>query len=91
MLKSLEVAYRSEGGLNVTGKEEGEGEVTHFSTFPGLQNLCAELEAVRVGSVSKWGKYLHHTQANCQQFFQLVFAVFWENVKLNFESLTVDS
>lgn len=49
------MALRSEGGLNVTGREEEEGEVTHFSTFPGLQSLCAELEAVRVCSVSKQG------------------------------------
>lgn len=59
MLKSLEVALRSEGGLNVTGGEEGEGEVTHFSPFPGLQNLAAELEAVRIGSVSKQEKNLY--------------------------------
>lgn len=56
MLKSLEVALRAEGCLNVTGWEEGEGEVTHFSTLPGLQNLYAELEAVRIGSVSKCGR-----------------------------------
>lgn len=56
MLRSLEVALRSEGGLNVTDGEEGEGEVTHFSTFPGLQNLYAELKAARIGLVSKSGK-----------------------------------
>lgn len=56
MLKSLEVALRSENGLNVTGEEEGEGDVTRFSTFPGLQNPYAELEAVRIGSVSKTGR-----------------------------------
>lgn len=49
------MALRSEGGLNVIGREKEEGEVTHFSTFPGLQSLCAELEAVRVCSVSKQG------------------------------------
>lgn len=49
------MALRSEGGLNVTAGEEGEGEVTHFSTFPGLQSLYAELETVRVCSVSKQG------------------------------------
>lgn len=52
MLTSLEVALRSEGGANVTGGEEGEGEGTRSSTFPVLQNLYAELEAVGIGSVS---------------------------------------
>lgn len=47
------MALTSKGGLSLTGEEVGEGEVTHFSAFPASQNLCAELEAVRNGSVSK--------------------------------------
>lgn len=66
-IDGLEVALRFEGGLNVTGGEEREGEVTHFLTFPGLQSLYAELEAVRVCSVS--GKNIDGWQAVNQQFF----------------------
>lgn len=47
------MALKSEGGLNVTGGEEREGEVTHSSAFQGLQSLYAELEAVKVCSASE--------------------------------------
>lgn len=74
---------RSDSGLNVTGGEEPEGEVTHFLTFPSLQRLYAELEAVRVYSVSKQGNQ-EEIQIGDRQltndFFSLllifVFAVF---------------
>lgn len=69
MLTSLEVAVRSEGGVNVTGGEEGEGEGTRSSTFPVLQNLYAELEAVGIGSVSL---YTGHTSSQPTIVFGLL-------------------
>lgn len=70
------MALTTKGGLNRTGGEVGEGEVMHFSAFPQSQNLCADLEAVSNGSVSKnrtnFKKYVHGTQAVNQQLLQLI-------------------